>query len=426
MKKFIFLAPILVIALSIGGYALLHVTRPEPEKRDEPPRAVSVFVRPVERQPVKLDVVTQGEVRPRTQVDIVSQVGGRVMTVSSEFIEGGIVEPGVPLVTIEDTDYQLALTEAEARVAEAEVEVQQALADADVARKQLEGQRNTSPLALKIPQVAEARSRLKAASANLELARLNLSRTRIVLPFRGRVTETLVDVGQYVAPGTPLGHAFSNATVEVRLPLTDTQLAYLNLPIGYLAPVDGGPHVHFTATVAGKEQHWDGHLARLDAALDSSTRLLYGTAEVVDPYGAGASQHGMPLAVGLFVTARIEGRELADARVIPRSALRAGGTVYVVNSANRLEMRHVEVAHSSESQAVIASGLHEGEHVVVSSIRNAIDGMALETLPAPDESIEQSIGRQLENQASPPHEDGTRISETSHEVAKPEPSTTEG
>jgi len=374
-------APVAVLGLGFGIYALLHWSKPEPEKKNEAPRPVSVFVERVQQADVDLMVSTAGEVRARTQVDLVAQVGGRVATVSPEFIEGGVVEPGVPLLTIEDTDYRLALSEAEVRVAQAEVAVQQSVADADVARKQLLGAQDVSDLALKKPQVAEARARLLAARAALEQANLNLARTRITLPFKGRITDKVADVGEYVSPGTRLGSAFATDKVEVRLPLNDSQLASLGLPIGYVAPNGDAPKVTFSADVAGKTQYWQGQLVRLDAAIDSNTRELYGIAEVEYPYTDNVSQFGMPLAVGLFVNAQIRGRRVENAYVIPREALRAGNKVYLVNGGGKLEIRDVVVSHSSTTEAVIASGVKLDEQVIVSSIRNPIEGMALEAMP---------------------------------------------
>lgn len=382
MNKFVkYSAPVAVLGLGFGIYALLHWSKPEPEKKSEAPRPVSVFVERVQQGDIDLMVSTAGEVRARTQVDLVAQVGGRVAAVSPEFIEGGVVEPGVPLLTIEDTDFRLALSEAEVRVAQAEVAVQQSVADADVARKQLIGAEDVSDLALKKPQVAEARARLLAARAALEQANLNLARTRITLPFKGRITDKVADVGEYVSPGTRLGSAFATDKVEVRLPLNDSQLASLGLPIGYVAPRGDAPKVTFSADVAGQTQYWQGELVRLDAAIDSNTRELYGIAEVESPYTDNVSQFGMPLAVGLFVNARIRGRRVEDAYVIPREALRAGNKVYLVNGDGKLEIRDVVVQHSSTTEAVIASGVKLDEQVIVSSIRNPIEGMALEAMP---------------------------------------------
>jgi len=369
-------APVLVLIGGIAAYNLLHVAKPAPEKNEKDPRPISVYVEDVKQETVALEVVTQGDVRARTQIDLVAQVGGRIVSVSREFTEGGTIEPNSGLLKIEDADYRLAFTQARANVAEAKVGVEQALADADVARKQLRNTPNPSPLALKKPQVAQAKSRLVAAEASLQQARLNLERTNISLPFHGRLISTRVDIGQYVTPGTIIGRAFATEIVEIRLPLNDSQLAALGLPIGYTAPENGGLNVDFSAVVAGQQQLWQGKLVRLDASLDPGTRMLYASAVVLDPYGENSSDRGMPLAVGLFVEAKITGRELAGAFTIPRSALRAGNMVYLVID-ERLQIRAVNVVHSSPERAVISSGLEAGERVITSPIRNAIQGMAL-------------------------------------------------
>ncbi len=98
MKKlYTIMAPVLVVALGAGIYATLQWAKPDPEKKEDPPRPLSVFVEPVEQTNIALTVETSGEVRARTEVDIVAQIAGRVVSVSSEFTEGGMVFPGIPL-----------------------------------------------------------------------------------------------------------------------------------------------------------------------------------------------------------------------------------------------------------------------------------------------------------------------------------------
>jgi RND family efflux transporter MFP subunit len=379
-----FAGPVVVLVLGVGGFMLLHATKPEPEREEQVLRTPTVYTTRAARTDTVLDIQTQGEVRARTEIDVVTQVSGRIIEVSPEFTEGGQFRPGDVLLKIEDDDYRLALREAQSRVAAAELGVQQALADADVARKQLRGTPDPSPLALKQPQIAQARAALAAAEAALEQARIDLERTAITLPFAGRVMSIEANVGEYVNAGAVLGRAFGTDAVEVRLPLDDQQLAALGLPIGYTAPADGGPAVELIAEVAGETQSWTGRLARLDAAVNPETRLIYGLAEVRDPYGRNVSASGMPLAVGLFVEVRIDGRQISDAVSIPADGLRAGNQVYVLTSSDRLETRRVDVINRNEDQAVIMSGLKPGERVIVSALRNPINGMALAGIDKPD------------------------------------------
>lgn len=374
-----FSGPLLVLGLGIGAFALLKATAPAPENDEAPLRPVTVYTHIAERQDTVLSVETQGEVRARTAIELTAQVSGRVTDVSREYVEGGHFEPDTVLLKIEDTDYRLALREAEAAVAAAELSVQQALADADVARKQLSGDPNASALALKKPQIEEARARREAARAALDQAQLNFERTGVHLPFEGRVVSTAVHIGEFVSVGDPLGRVFATDRVQVRLPLNDQQLAALGLPIGYAA--DGSaPEVVLKAEVAGQRQQWQGALVRIDAAVDSATRLIYATAEVTDPYGSGRSSGGMPLAVGLFVDAEITGREVRGAVRIPSRGLRPGNQVFVVDSSGLLDIRNAEVAHLTADHAVLLSGLRPGERLVVSTLRNPISGMALATI----------------------------------------------
>ncbi|MBL4682703.1 MAG: efflux RND transporter periplasmic adaptor subunit [Pseudomonadales bacterium] len=372
--------PVIILAAGGGAFALLDAAKPEPEKKTEEPRSLSVHVQLAETADLALRVSSEGEVRPRTEVTIVAQVAGRVVSVSSEFTEGGIVTPGATLLQIEDTDYRLAVVRAKSAVAEAEVGIQEAEASADVARKQLRNAQNASPLALKQPQVARARAMLVSAKSALSQAELNLSRTKITLPFHGRLNEKNVNVGQYVSLGTPLGKAFSTDYVEVRLPFNDSQLASLDLPIGFIAARDEHIKVNLSAKVAGKIQQWEGKLVRLDASINSQTRTLYGQVEVAFPYTENVSQHSMPLAVGLYVKAEIEGRKVANATLISREGLRAGNRVFVVSEDGKLEVRNVNVVHSSPTEAIIDAGIEPLDKVIISSIRNPIPGMALSAI----------------------------------------------
>lgn len=372
--------PLGVLAVGIAIMAVLIAARPKPEAAAELPRPGRVHVATAERVVTQLRVDTYGEVRPTIQTDVVAQIAGRVVGVSQEFVEGGRFEANEILLSIEDTDYLSALTEAEARRAAASVDLETALADADVARQQLEGVRNPSPLALKEPQVARAEAALAAAEAALSLAKTNLERTKIALPFRGRLSATSVDLGQYVTPGKVIARAFGTDRVEIRLPLTDTQLAALGVPIGYTAVASEGLAVDLSAQIAGEHYRWAGRVTRLDASVDPTTRVIYATAEVDNPYPEPSAMQSMPLAVGLFVEAQIAGRIVENVISIPEAGLRAGDRVFILNDEGLLEIRQADVIHRGGNEAILASGVAVNESVIVSAIRNPIPGMRLEAI----------------------------------------------
>lgn len=372
--------PIAAGVAGIAVFVVLQVTKPRPAPNVEPPRAVSVEVVPAIRATSRPVVVAYGEVRPGIRTQLVAQVGGKVASIAPDFIEGGSFAPGQVLLTIEDTDYRAALDEQQARVAAARVELEQALADADVARKQLAGQKNPSPLALKKPQVARAEAALKAAQTALSLAETNLDRTRISLPFTGRVESQSADLGQYVNPGKVLGVVFGTEVAEVRVALTDSQLSSLGVPIGFDGGQADGLETTLSATMGGTAHHWQGILSRLDAAIDPKTRSVYGTVTIANPYAEASLSSGMPLAVGLFVDAEIQGRPLVDAIQIAAEGLRAGNEVFVLDGEGLLDIRSVEVVHRNRDVVLVRSGVEAGDQVIVSAIRNPVRGMRIEAI----------------------------------------------
>lgn len=377
-------APIAVLLAGILIVKGLAAARPEPEKNDDETRLVSLYVDEARSDMVTVNVRTQGEVRPKTRIELVPQVTGRIVALSENFNAGAEFRAGDLLLKIDDTDYRLALARAQAGVARAQTELERQLATKDIKESEWADNRRAgeepTAFSLNLTQVAEARAALRSAEAELRQARLNLERTEIRLPFDGRVQSRNVGISQFVTAGSSLGTVFSTDTVEVRLPLTDSQLVELGLPLGYTAASDrSGPEVTFTATLGNREYAWVGHIVRVSAAVDQETRLIYATAELADPYGAGAVD-GMPMAVGLFVNAQISSAASREAIVMPRLALRNENKVYVINVDNRLEIRTVDVISTSEEQVLVASGVRPGEQVVTSTLPNAVDGMEVEPL----------------------------------------------
>ncbi len=386
MKKLIRItAPILVLIAGGVIVQLLVAAKPEPEQNDEAPRLISLYVDEVKSEVVTISVKTQGEVRPKTEIALVPQVSGRIMMMSDTFNEGAEVLPETMLLKIDDADYKLAVIRAEGRVAEAQTDLERELATAKIKEEEWrDGGKDQEPtdFALNLTQVAQGEAMLRSAQADLRKARLDLERTEIRVPFHGRVRERNVGIGQYVTAGTTVGRVFSIDTVEVRLPLTDTQIVELNLPLGYTAgSALEAPKVTFRAMMGNKEYSWQGRIVRVDAAVDQDSRLIYATAELEDPYGQAVAD-GMPMAVGMFVAADIDGVSERSAYVMPRLALRNQDKVYVINENNRLEIRTVNVISTSEERVLVSSGVESGDRVVTSTLPNAVDGMEVEPIPS--------------------------------------------
>jgi RND family efflux transporter MFP subunit len=399
--------PVAVLLAFIVVYVVLAAAAPKPERAEIVARPSAVFVTEAALSPVQLSVTTQGEVTPLTEIDLTAQVSGRITYVNPNFVDGGFFEAGEVLVRLEDADYRLAVTRAEALVAQSRQALVREQAESELAREEWEslGDGEASPLTLREPQMAEARAQLASAQASLDEARLNLSRTRITAPFEGRVRVKNADLGQYVGPGTGLGRVFATNRVQVRLPLTNAELATLNLPLAFQANEDNpGRPAHLSANVAGQERHWEGSLVRTESAINPQTRTMSAIIEIEDPYGAAADEAGAPLAVGLFVTANIDGRELDNAIVLPRSALRGANEVYVAERDGTLSIRQVNVVDTSAERVVLTAGLEPGDRVVTSPLRGAAAGMLVRAMDANGDPLDPEPEADADNDNEPESE----------------------
>lgn len=382
IKVLMFVLPVmLVIIFGVMGMGIISGMSPEPEAREESPRGLALFVEEAELTTIQLNVETQGEVRPKREIVVAPQIAGRISYVSPNFVEGGFIRRGEVLIRLEAADYELGVVRARSTVATAEQRLAQEIAEADIARQDLEGLGITdaSPLARREPQLAEARAALASAEAQLADAQLALNRTAVVAPFDGRVRELNANIGQFVGAGTPLGTIFSSDVVEIDLPLTDNELGRLGLSLAFEdTKATPGPEVVFSADVAGQTRTWTGTLKRTAAAVSPRTRLITAIAEVEDPYGKAAELSGMPLAPGLYVNAAINGRTVENVVKVPRASLRGLDQVYVGDpETGTLSIRQVRVVDSSTEGAFLLSGVEPGEYVITSPIKSVVDGMRI-------------------------------------------------
>ncbi|MEO1242989.1 MAG: efflux RND transporter periplasmic adaptor subunit [Pseudomonadota bacterium] len=384
-RLLVFALPAVVLVGAIGANMAMSIFSPKPEEKEEVIKATPVVVAEAQAERVRLSVSAQGEARPRTQINLTSQVSGKINYVAPQFIEGGAFEEGEVLVRIEPAEFEFRVVQARANVAQARNRFASEEAEARIARKDWEelGQGEGSALALREPQMAEAEAALASARARLHEAELQLERTTIRAPFKGRVQTQLANLGQFVIPGDNLGEIFSTDVMEVALPLTDSELGELGLTIGFRDDTNNpGPDVVLTALVAGEPRIWRGRIAHTDSGYDRQTRVLFAYAEVDDPYGAGAD-NGAPLAAGLFVTAKIQGREIDNSVVVPRAALRGNDQVFVARDDDTLEIRKVAVASSDRNRAILIGGVEPGERVITSPVRGAADGIEIAVAGSP-------------------------------------------
>ncbi len=383
-----------IIVFSVGLAALLHLLAPEPTRIEQPPQIPFVQTGPITAGSGPIPVIGSGTVRPGAEVDIVPQVGGRVVWVDPGFKSGGRVTAGQPMFRIEEVHYQYRVQEAEANLAASRVAFLREQEQASIARSQYERYAtprgdesppsDANPLALREPQLNAARAALSRDEARLADARLALSRTRITAPFNGLVRDESVDVGQVVSPGQPVGRLFASDAVEVVVPLSDSDAALIP-DLWRLKAGDGNRAARVVARHGDAKYEWEGYVDRAEATLDEQSRTIDVIVRVPNPFSAGVATNGVvspgghpPLLVGKFVRVEIEGLAPEGFFRVPRASLKPGNEVWMVK-AGAVKLVPVRVLQRADDEVFVTGSMEHGLAVITGGIQFATEGMPVQT-----------------------------------------------
>jgi RND family efflux transporter MFP subunit len=382
MSRTVIHIALVVVALTVGllGAALLAFSRTPPERTERPALGPLVEVVSVTTEDRQVTVKGNGQVVPERAVTVIPQVAGTIIETHPALVSGGFFAKGEPLVTIDPRDYELAVQRAEAVVARAQVRIEQEQAEAAVAREEWEalnpGEAPASGLVVREPQIRQAEAELASARADLESARLNLERTRVTVPFDGVVVSKSVDLGQFITMGSPVATVYGTAVAEVRIPLESRELAWIDVPN---AGRGGGSSARVSTEFAGARHEWPGTVDRIEAEVDRSSRMVTVVVRVDRPYSATDGRP--PLLPGTFADVEIDGTRVEQVVAIPRRALHADDTVWVVED-GILTIRPVTVARTDRLQVLVTDGLASGDRVVVSALDAVTDGMVVRPVDA--------------------------------------------
>ncbi|MEZ5989869.1 MAG: efflux RND transporter periplasmic adaptor subunit [Planctomycetota bacterium] len=401
-----FLLPIVLLTAGAVAMVGLLASRPEPEPREVLAPTPAIEVHQVVARPRRLVVEGQGTVAPRVRSQLTSRVSGEVVEVSPKLQTGAFFRRGELLLRVDDADYVSALAMRRAELAQAELalalEEKEAAIAAEEWKKLDLAKGEPDPLVLRKPQLTEVRARVAAGEAAVAKAELDLVRTRVVAPYDGQVEERLVDLGRYLTVGTPLARIHGIEEAEVRLPLLDSELAWLDIPRDLVdrGGIFEGPAVRLHAELYGQPREWPARIVRLEGEIDARTQMVTVIARVDDPYRLHAEGgDGVTLPMGLYVRAEIHGRELPQAVAIPRRALHEEDTVYVLATRKGdggerlvLDLRKVEVLRKQGDEVYVAKGLADGDRIGLTHIEGFVPGMQVRLADRPAAGAAPSNG----------------------------------
>ena len=374
--------------LLLGGAAVvsgvLFLNRPSSAISEPVYVPITVDVARAVKQTIRIPVAAQGTVSALQSTNIQAEVKGRVVELSPALNVGGFVAANEVMLRIDPRDYQTSLLRAQAAVESAESSLAQERGRAQVAQREWEklpkgSQRSqdAKDLYLRKPQLEQAEAELLAARADQNTAKDNLDRTVIRAPYDAIIRDKQTDLGQFVSAGSPLATVFSVDYAEVRLPIPQSKLAYLDLPglSGYEREVP----IDLYTDMSGDINHWPARLDRTEGVFDERSRVLFTVARVEDPYGLKNPQRGQ-LRIGTFVNATIQGKAIDGLVRLPRYILRAGNNVWIVDAENRLRNRQLTILRTGGDQIYVSAGLQENDLVSLTTVDSSLDGAEVDIL----------------------------------------------
>lgn len=384
MKRVIIPAGILLGCILIATVLVRNPTVVEEAAPEVIP--VSVRVAEVQAESIQLFVESQGKVQASQMASVSAPVAGPVEWISPAMEAGGFVVEGESLLRLDSADFETARARSAAALQQAQAEASHA--SNEFARLQeLAEQRLASDSQLQdAKRLAEVNAaRLADAEASYRQAELDLQRTDIKAPFDAVIQSRDVELGQYVNRAQSIAVLLGAEEVEVRIPLAIRQLGFLDVPLGLRGELSGdqAPDVTLSGVYGGEEYNWKGKLVRTEASIDANSNTVQTIIRVEQPSASDktagwGSEKQIPLPIGLYVQATIEGKRVDDLIALPRTVIRNNNQVLVVDSENKMYYREVEIYRLEESRVLISGGLLPGEFICTSPIQAVVDGMSVQ------------------------------------------------
>jgi RND family efflux transporter MFP subunit len=343
--------------LAAAGLAACSGSEP-PAATARPPTAALATVE-VGAETAPAELLLDGIVEAVNQAALSAQTAGRVAEVKVEVNDR--VRVGDLLLRLRATEQVASLAQAQAQLKAAQAQEVQALAQHDRIRDMYERKvvaRATYDAAVAARDSAAAN--LAAARAGVESAREGVAYTELRAPYDGVVTVRRVQLGEAVAPGTPLVTVASLEAMRV----------IVEVPQSLAAAVGAARQ----ATVHAGEERIAAPAITLYPAAEPQSGTF--RARVDLPASAARLAPGTYVKVG-FVTGEASRLRVPRAAVVERSEMRA---VYVVTPDGRVALRQVRLGRAAGDQVEVIAGLASGERVAIDP---AAAGLAARTPPAP-------------------------------------------
>ena len=333
-----------------------------------PPQQLVAQVSVQQVQPTSVNVIN--ELPGRTAAYRVAEVRPQVNGIVKKrlFDEGSEVEEGEQLYQIDDAIYQAAAKKADANLRTAQLQARRyaELAKVDAVSRQAHD---------------DAQAAFQQAQAEAELARINLEYSKVLSPISGRIGRSAVSEGALVTNGQPNALATVQQLDPIYVDMTQSSVEMMALR----KALDAG-----RISQNGKESTTVQLRLEDGSIYEHPGTLKFSEVEVSPGTGSVTLRAEFPnpdrkLLPGMFVHALVDSGQRDGVYLLPNQALMLGNkysTVFVVDDENRIEARRVLNERMIGNQWMVSEGLNPGERVVVEGRQKVRAGAEVEIVEA--------------------------------------------
>ncbi len=371
--------PILILIIAVSFAIFFIKGKKSPLKSAPKEHVLTVEVAKAKRAISPVPLFVTGTVQAKYTVKLVPQVSGLITWIHPRFLRGEFFKKGQVLFKIDNTNYINALEEAKARLTKAQLELEKIKAKAEIAKKEWELQEHKDkekplPLVFYKPQYENAKQEVKAALSLVKRAEVDLSRTIITAPFDCYIKKKSVEIGHFVRSGTQVAELVYSKQAEVVFHIEEKYVPWLKAQNE--SDSNNGSTVEIS--IPGTGAKINGYIDRIAPFVNEKTRLTDVFVLIDDPFCITKKRGCQKVAIGTFVTGTIMATPIDNLILIPSSALKEDGKIYVVEKSKTLSVRKVDVVYLTHNKAWVLGPIKPEELVVISQISGPPEGIKVE------------------------------------------------
>ena len=385
VQKFIPSLILTALSIALSSYWLTH----QPRAERITPKVSAPLVEVIKPEIIshQTTVSVMGNVIAAQSVNLTPRISGMVQWVSPNFIEGGILKTGEPLVELDPTDYKIAIVQSQNDLAKAQFNLKLEQGQQVIVRREyqllgaeLSGQEQE--LVLRKPHLNAAKAALASAESALKLARLNLERTRPVAPFNAIITTRNANVGAWMSAfstGTPLAKLVGIDSFWINASIPVDKLSWIKIP-GINSQTGSMAKITYEAAW-GKGVYRTGTVKRLQAELEPEGRMAKLIIQVDDPLCQKIENKQLPpLMLGTYLRVEIDGITLDDVIKLPETTLRDAQQLWLMTDKQTLDVRTVKPLWSEQGFVYLDKAqLPDNAQIIISDLSTPVPGMLVHT-----------------------------------------------